>query len=453
MSRQAPFGEVLAELARRGLPTAEVYAKKGRSRLLELTPRGTTSSVFREEGWTVRASDDRRSLMASGTGRPSPDGPGGAWPEADGEAFDLPAPDALGGAKSAGTWREPADLDAPLVGEREGVHLLASLAAALERELPGARLLQATLADGASEVEIVNSLGLHAEHRNRAAHLRAQAAVVDPPSDAAVEVVAREARRIDPRALARRLADRLAVAREGRPPERDRSPVLVSPTVAARLVEGLLPLLMGPRGFDLATRLEDRNGRFASPTLAVRDDGRFPGGPFAAPADGEGLPTGAVTLIEEGKYRQPLLSWRQVGDHESREGGRSWTERATGCSRRPSWRDLPRPAPSHLHVVPNEETSVRSLLERMVRGYYLLDTDGAGSFDYEEGRFSLPVVGFVVDGGAAAAPVANARLSGALGALLRGVEAVGRDLLFQPVAGGLVGSPTLLLRGLEMGPR
>jgi len=457
MSRRAPLADVLAALDDRGLPTAEIYAKRGRARVLELTPRGTTSSVFREEGWAVRASDDRRSFMASATGRPDPRGPGGAWPEADGEALELPGPETRRGVASPGAWREPADLDAPLVGEREGVHLLASLASELERELPGARLLGATLADGGSEVEIVNSLGVGVEHRNRAAHLRAEAAILGPSAEAVVEVVVREARRIDPRALARRLADRLMVAREGRAPERDRAVVLLAPVVVARLIEGLLPLLMGPRGFELAARLEDRQGRFASTALTVRDDGRFPGGAFAAPADGEGVPTGEVTLIEEGRYRQPLLSWRELDRHDAGErsgpGARPGAERSTGCARRPSWRDLPRRAPGHLHVVPDPEVSVRALLGRMARGYYLIDADGPGGFDFEAGRFSLPVVGFAVEGGVAASPIAGVRLTGGLGTLLRGVEAVGRDLLFQPAAGGLVGSPTLLVSGLEIQPR
>ena len=178
----------------------------------------------------------------------------------------------------------PADLEAPLVGEREAVQLLALLAATLEEELPGARLLRATLADGASEVEIANSLGVEAAYRHRAAHLRrggggARWAGRGPGgvTTAAVETVVREARRIEPRALARRLADRLAVGRDGRAPERDRVAMLLAPAVAVRLLEGLLPLLVGPRGVELAARQEDRQGRFASRRLTVRDDGRLRG--------------------------------------------------------------------------------------------------------------------------------------------------------------------------------
>lgn len=450
--RKSPrLAEVLDALERRGMARAEVYAKRGRSRILELTPRGTFSSAHREEGWAARAGDDRRSLFAAGTGRPDPKGPGGGWPEADGDGLELPGPESPGAGRAPDRWREPADLEAPLVGEREGLTLLAALASDLESELPGARLLRATLVDGASEVELASSRGLAAGHRNRAAHLRAEAAILDPPATAVVETVVREARSVDPRALARRLADRLTMARDGASPERDRSAMLLAPAVAVRLMEGLLPLLVGPRGFELAGRLEDRQGRFAAPALTVRDDGRLEGAPLAAPVDGEGVPTAPVTLIEAGRFRQSLLSWRDAAE-ETDVGRRAREEgaRPTGCMRRPSWRDVPRPGPTHLHVVPDPEVSVRSLVESVARGYYLLDPDGPGSFDFEAGRFAQPVVGLSVDGGAASAPVAGARLTGGIGTLLRGVEAVGRDLAFQPAAGGLLGAPTLLVSGLEI---
>ncbi len=465
------LSRVLEALDGRGLPMAEVFAKRGRSRSVELTARGTLASIHREEGWAVRAGDDRRSLMAAATGRPDPHGPPGGWPEADGDALELPGPERV---RSAGRspWRMPADLEAPLVGEREAVQILAVLATSLEEELPGARLLKATLTDGASEVEVANSLGVEAAYRTRAAFLRAEAAIPGGVGGsgravaAAVETVVREARRIEPRALARRLADRLLVGRDGRPPERDRVAMMLAPAVVVRLLEGLLPLFVGPQGTELAARQEDRQGRFASVRLTVRDDGRFEGGPLVAPADGEGVPTGEITLVEAGSYRQPLLAWNQCrpggrsgGGGRRRgdgDGGRDRASaerpRAIGCSRRASWRDRPSPAPSHLYVAPAPDVPVRSLLAGLARGLYLLDADGAGRFDFEGGRFELPVVGFAVDGGAASHPVAGARLTGSIGALLRGIEGVGRDLTFLPVGGGLLGAPTLLVTDLEILP-
>ncbi|HLE85957.1 MAG TPA: hypothetical protein VJG13_16590, partial [Thermoanaerobaculia bacterium] len=66
------LGEVLDALAGRGLPVAEVYAKRGRSRVVEESAAGVAVSYLREEGWAARAGDDRRSLFAAGTGAPDP---------------------------------------------------------------------------------------------------------------------------------------------------------------------------------------------------------------------------------------------------------------------------------------------------------------------------------------------------------------------------------------------
>jgi len=59
------------------------------------------------------------------------------------------------------------------------------------------------------------------------------------------------------------------------------------------------------------------------------------------------------------------------------------------------------------------------------------------------------VCGFHLAAGAAGRPLAAGWLCGSLGALLHGVTAVARDLAFFPLA-GMVGSPTLRLKGLEV---
>jgi PmbA protein len=227
---------------------------------------------------------------------------------------------------------------------------------------------------------------------------------------------------------------------------------VIAPAAAARLVAGLVPLLVGGRATELARRLEDRHGRFAAAAVTLIDDGRLPGGVLAAAADGEGLPTAAVVLVEAGAYRRPLVSWREAAEVYSGRGrGRGRTVvRATGCARRPGWRDLPRPGPSHLYLAPDPVISPADLLSGVARGYYLLDADGPMTVDLAEDRLSLPVVGFAIERGQATAPLAGAVLEGGIGSFLRGIDAVARDLCYLPVAGAMVGAPTLRLTGMEL---
>lgn len=427
--------DVLDALVRRGLEAVEVYYKRGRSRRLETVPNRSVSSYHQERGWAVRAGGRRGSFFASGTGRPSPEGP---WPEPDGQGLRLPPPG------SAAPWREPDELDSPLIGEREGLALLDGIGRELAAELPGARLLHGLVEDGSSESEIASSRGVEARWRSRIAALRVEAAGPPPETPTvSLYLAEREARRFRPAALARRLADLLVVLSGSPLAERDRGELLLAPPVAVELVAGLLPLFVGPAARERARALQDRRGRLASERLTLVDDGRLEGGLLAAPVDGEGSPTRSVTLLEAGVPRQPLLAWWEVAESGFR---------ATGCSRRPGWRDLPTPGPTHLYARPDERISVGALLGAVVRGYYLLDVLGPGRFHLEEDRFALPVCGMAVEAGRATEPVSRAWLTGSVSALLRGIQGVGRDLTFLP-RGGMIGAPTLLAIGLELRPR
>ncbi len=465
--RAAALAAVLDALAARGLSSAEVYAKRGRARVIEETPGGVAVSYHREEGWAVRAGDDRSSLFAAATGAPSPDGPGqGGWPEADGEALALPQPDpreSPGLFEEPGErWRDPVDLDAPLIGEREAVGLFTTLREELAAELPRARLLRARLSDGASEWEIASRLagapGVAAAARGRAAIVRLEAVLAEGgrgdarPAAATVELAVRAAADVDPRALARRLADRLSVAAQGTAPDLDRAVALFAPAVGARLLASLLPLFFGEAAGERAEALRDRDGRLASDAVTVVDDARLPGGLLAAPIDGEGSLTAPATLIDAGVLRPPLVprsaprsSPRRGRPARAGRGARRWA-----CTRRPGWRDLPAPGPSHLYLAPSADLGVGEMLREVARGYYLIDVDGAPRVDLAGDRVSIPVVGFRIEGGAAVGALAGAAVEAGLGSLLRHVETAGRDLTFFPLAGGMIGAPTLRVSGVEI---
>ena len=422
--------DVLRALLKRHLTDAEVCVKRGRSRRLERTPVTEASSSSQERAWAVRAGNRRGSFFTAYTGDPAPEGP---WPEpVAGHALELPEP------QPVPAWNVPSDFDTPLIGEREGLKLLESLGRELEAELPRARVLRAVLEDGSSEAELASSRGLSARTRNRISTLYIEAAGPGRPAPtASLYVAAREPRRFHPTALARRLADRLAVSASGAPPERDTGEMLLAPAVASRLLAGLLPLLVGPGP---GSRLTGARGRFGSDRVTLIDNGRFPGGAFESPVDGEGVPTREVVLVEEGLFRQPLLAWWQEGAAHGEP---------SGCTRRPGWRDLPEPGPTHLYLKPDPRTPVASLLGSVTQGYYLIDVTGSGRFDLAADRFALPVCGFAVQSGRASTPVAGAWLCGGIGTFLKGIAGVARDLTFHPLD-GMIGAPTVLAAGLEL---
>jgi len=433
-----PPEEIVRALRRGGFEAAEAYVKRGRSRRVERTPHGEVASFHQERGWAVRAGAKQGgTFFATGTGEPPLNPRQGAWPTvAKGQPLELPE------AQPPAAWNEPSDFDAPLLGETEGLRLLESLGRALEAELPGVRVLRSALDDGSSEAELASSRGVRARLRHRLAALHVEACLPGPAAPAAtLYLAAREARRFSPPALARQLAARLSVAAEGRPPEPGLGEeVLLAPPAAVRLLAGLLPLFVGPRAGHRLTALRDSRGRIGSELFTLIDDGRLPGGAFEAPADGEGMPTREAILVEQGVFRQPLLAWWQAAGEEGAP---------SGCSRRPGWRDLPSPGPTHLYLRADPRVSVAALVGAVRRGAYLLDATAAPRIDLETDRFALPACGLTLEKGRAVAPLAGAWLHGRISALLRGLAATARDLTFLPLD-GMLGSPTLLVTGLEL---
>lgn len=432
MSLYERLEDVLDALQRAGCPEAEVYAKRGRSRVVRLLGEQETIGFRQEEGWAARAGDRRRSFFYAATGAPDPST---VWPDADGEGLRLPT------GLVVPAWLSPADFDLPLLGETESHQFLADLRRELQHEFPSAQLLHVELDDGSSEAGILSSREVRHLTRQRVATLRVEARDRKRPlKSTSLRLLARSARAFRPATVARRLADLLVIAREGAAPARDRGDFLLAPQVMATLLESLIDLFVGPAAAGLRAPLLERQATLGSKFLTLIDNGRLPNGLFDAPVDGEGLPTREIVLVDQGLFRQSLLDWRQA----------KTPDRPSGCARRPSWRDLPSAGPTHFYLAPNPSVPVGQLLGSLQRGYYLLATQGGVRLEKASQRFAVAVEGFAIEKGKAATPISGGWLTGSIKALFGGLQAVARDLTFVPARKGLVGSPTVLVRGLEI---
>jgi len=257
---------------------------------------------------------------------------------------------------------------------------------------------------------------------------------------ATVELGMRDARGINPLAIARRIANRLHVLKHGERPRHDRGEFLLAPAVVAEMLEALAPHLVGKQAAAELRGLEYRGGRLASRQVSLIDDGRLSGGVLESPVDGEGMATRRVGLIENGTFRQPLLPWWEEIGSGVHSGG---------CCRRASWRDMPTPGISHLFVDVGRTDSVANLLGSVGRGYYAIEALAPARVDPDRDYFEVRICGFALRKGAAAAPVSDARLCGSFSGFLRGIQAGGRDLDFASRI-GTIGSPTLLVVGPEL---
>ncbi len=419
-------GALLETLRRGGWGEVEVFEKQGRSRRFERGPEGESATFAEESGWAVRAGDLRRSLFVAGSGAP-PAAP--RLPEPTAHPLRLPDP------RPIPAWPPPPGLDAPLIAESEAWGLFAAVEREVRRELPAARLVAARLEDGASEAALRSSRGVAADLRSRATQLRLE--VEAEAETMTLEIAAREPRALAPHALARRIVDRWLARRPGGPPP-GADLVLAAP-LAARLIQALAPLFSGP---EAGARLAASAGaarQLAGESWTLIDDGRLAAGALAAPADGEGLPTGPRVLLEAGRFVAPLVAWWECDG-----------EPPPGCARRASYRDLPRRAPTQLYLAPAPQVAPAELVASIAAGAYLIEAEGGVAWE-PGGRFRLPVSGFAIQRGRASGPLGRAVLGGDLRGLFGGLCAVARDLAF--VAGdGLYGAPSVAVRGLTLTP-
>ncbi len=430
--REREVGQrLLQRLGDRGFESVEVFGKRSRSRSSRIDRDVVQVVVSEEAGWAIRAGGESGSSFSCGSGE-LPEEP--VLLDPSGPPLRLPLPHdggAIGKVESEAVV---------LLSEAESLALLRNVGDILGSELDGAQLDSAWLEDGVAEVSLLSSTGVQAAQRLRAASLRLAASRHGERAE--VVAAASTARDMAPVALARRLADLLAVRQGETVDSVDRGVVLLAPQVAARMLGGLLELFVGVGSRSLARGLIDRaSDRLASDAVTIVDDGALGEGPLSALFDGEGTPMSEVVLVEDGLWRQSLVPWWDAEDGTP-----------SGCVMRPSYRDLPALSPTHLYIKPDPDHSVADLLSGIVRGYYWIDSAVAPVVDWESGELELEVSGFEIRGGAPRRVIKRARLGGAISSLLLGVRAVGRDLQLIPWTRGCMGSPTLLVAGLEVRP-
>ena len=422
MSRVAEtLQRLAASLAKDRVDEVELYVKSGLSHRFEREGDRTIETRSEECGWAVRGSGAPGAFFTCGTGSPVEF----RWSGPFGAPIGLPR------AHDRRDRQEiPAEAPAPLLAESEASAFAAALEGSLREVRPRARLQRVVLDDGAAEARLVSTLGMDRSYDSRLASLYVE--TVEGDASRSSLFLGRAAKELDPRSLGGRFGTALELAHEGRPGSLGPGTAVLAPAVGVRLLAGVLPWLVGAEAA-ARYRAQASKGTWGSSLLTIVDDGARKGSPLAAPFDGEGVETEERILVESGRYRQPLVSWRET---DRRVG------RASGCMVRPSWKEPPELAPTQLFVRPDPGTSPADLVESLDRGFYALDPLGAGRFDLVEGRFELAVAGFRIRSGRAVETVSRAPLAGRIDSLWSALRAVARDLEFHPM-GCLLGTPTL----------
>jgi len=228
----------------------------------------------------------------------------------------------------------------------------------------------------------------------------------------------------------------------GKQVESTRVPVLFDNLTCAELIAMLGTALSAEQVVKGKSFLADRlSSQIASPMLELLDDGLMKGGYGTSPFDGEGVATSKKTLIEAGNLKSYL--------HNCYTASRMDTL-TTGNAGRGSFRSPIGVTPTNL-VVKKGEASHDELRSGMGRGFEVLELQGThAGMNVVTGEISVGAKGFWVENGKRAHAVREVTVAGNLAELLNGITALGSNIRFTPLLGGIA-APSMLVEGLVVG--
>jgi PmbA protein len=219
-------------------------------------------------------------------------------------------------------------------------------------------------------------------------------------------------------AFARRLTEKLLLARKITTMRTARMPVLFSPSGALTLA---LPLMEGVDGKNVFTGVSPLCGKVGQKLLDEKvtlvDDGTLDGRAGSAPYDDEGVPHSRNLLFDRGVLRGFL--------YDLKTAAQSGVE-STGNGSRSLFRQ-PRPTPTNL-ILAGGETPLAQIIAGIDHGLLVEDVLGLGQGNVISGAFSNPVaLAFQIENGEIVGRVKDLSIAGNVYDLLKDVAAVSRE--------------------------
>lgn len=207
----------------------------------------------------------------------------------------------------------------------------------------------------------------------------------------------------DPTRIGRSAGERAVARLNPARPATAQVPVVYDPRVAGGLVGHFAAAINGAAIARGTSFLKDKLGqRLFAPGITIRDDPRRVRGLRSRVFDGEGTPTTARALIEDGV----LTSWL-LDSRSARQLGLASTGHAARGTGGP-----PSPGPSNLYLAAGS-VSPAALIADVQLGLYVTELIGMG-VNGVTGDYSRGAAGFIIRDGAIAEPVAEITIAGNL---------------------------------------
>ncbi len=197
------------------------------------------------------------------------------------------------------------------------------------------------------------------------------------------------------------------------------APVVFDPDVSRSLLGSFAGCIVGGALFRRASYLLERlDTEVAASEITIIDDPLIARAPGSRPFDGEGLRARRNVVVENGVLKTFLLdsySARKLGRTSTASAVRSGGSIGAGTSN---------------FVLQAGKQSPEAILESTARGLYVTELMGFG-FNPITGDFSRGAAGFWIENGKLAFPVSEITISSTLDAMLKGIDAIGTDLVMR----------------------
>jgi PmbA protein len=231
-----------------------------------------------------------------------------------------------------------------------------------------------------------------------------------------------------PESVGRRAAERALRRLGGRSVPTCEVPVIFDPLTAASLWGQLAALVSGYAVYRGTSYLAGKLGEIvASDRVTLIDDACRPAGLGSRPFDGEGLPSRRTAVIERGRLASYLLD-----TYSARKVGGSSTGSATRSASSP-----PGVGATNLGLTPGDAT-LEQIIADTRRGLLVTELIGMG-FNATTGDYSRGAAGLWIENGEITHPVEEVTIAGKFADMLRGIDAVGSDMLWL----SRIGSPSV----------
>lgn len=226
----------------------------------------------------------------------------------------------------------------------------------------------------------------------------------------------------------------------GRRVATQQAPVVFAPEVARSLIGSVFEAASGDAIWRHASFLAGKLGEtVGAPGLTIVDDNAMllpsgVGGFGTSPFDGEGLPSLRTVVVEKGVLRNYLLN-----TYTGRKLGMKSTHNASrGLAGAPGI------GAGNLYLEPGTLTP-EEIVAGIPAGLYVTSLMGFG-VNMVTGDYSRGATGLWIENGQLTHAVEEVTIAGNLAEMLRGVTAIGNDLVFR----GSVASPTIRIDGMTI---